>query len=333
MCVCPLFFPYVQFVNGEKKVLFSINLLSSQIKQPYYDSFSMPELLSIKKYYQDKDFYFDPYLKQDVKLLDVFAIPCGKCIDCLKTKSIHLGSRAVMQQMYNKEYVANASSFFITLTFSDFWIRKNNSLSKRDLQLLFKKLRKDLDSNFSFTYFACGEYGSQNMRPHYHLLLMFNTWFSLDNLTILLRKHWKFGLIDIQRVQSNKSAFYISRYCDKKIESGFKLDDYKRLGIVPPFILTSKNLGFQYFLDHLDDILDQGYIQLANGQRVSIPPLFVNKLPESIKSDIKIKNMAVSLDKIAKDVQASKFNKSDYDQYQTYYENMKKNKKSVLKRM
>jgi hypothetical protein len=41
---------------------------------------------------------------------------------------------------------------------------------KRDLQLFFKRLRKAYP-DVKLRYFACGKYGEQFARPHYHVIL------------------------------------------------------------------------------------------------------------------------------------------------------------------
>ena len=44
------------------------------------------------------------------------------------------------------------------------------SLRKRDFQLFMKRLRKKY-SDDRIRFYACGEYGSETFRPHYHAIL------------------------------------------------------------------------------------------------------------------------------------------------------------------
>lgn len=56
----------------------------------------------------------------------------------------------------------------VTLTYNAEHLR-GPSLVKRDLQLYMKRLRKEFGKGIRF--YACGEYGENNKRPHYHVVL------------------------------------------------------------------------------------------------------------------------------------------------------------------
>jgi hypothetical protein len=58
---------------------------------------------------------------------------------------------------------------FVTLTYNDDHLPKDGSLVKRDVQNYLKRFR--LKFGGGLRYFAVGEYGEINWRPHYHLLL------------------------------------------------------------------------------------------------------------------------------------------------------------------
>ena len=44
------------------------------------------------------------------------------------------------------------------------------TLCKRDFQLLMKRIRRRFPDDH-IRFFACGEYGSQTFRPHYHAIV------------------------------------------------------------------------------------------------------------------------------------------------------------------
>ena len=61
-------------------------------------------------------------------------------------------------------------SSFVTCTYSDESMPLNGSLVKRDGQLFMKRLRKRFP-DAGIMYLGCGEYGSENQRPHFHYIL------------------------------------------------------------------------------------------------------------------------------------------------------------------
>jgi hypothetical protein len=90
-------------------------------------------------------------------------IPCGKCIGCRLEYSRQWAIRCVHEaQLW-------PTSCFITLTYDNDHLPENESLCKRDVQLFFKRLRRELAKNeIKIRYFCCGEYGGNTKRPHYH---------------------------------------------------------------------------------------------------------------------------------------------------------------------
>lgn len=62
---------------------------------------------------------------------------------------------------------------FATLTYNNIHLPEDRSVDSVHLQLFIKRLRKwyAQKGNATFRYYACGEYGEQDQRPHYHLAL------------------------------------------------------------------------------------------------------------------------------------------------------------------
>lgn len=88
----------------------------------------------------------------------VIAIPCGRCVQCLKQYSEEWSGRILSECECHKE------NCFLTLTYS----QPPVSVEKREIQLFMKRLRKQ---EGPCRYFACGEYGSLRGRPHYHAII------------------------------------------------------------------------------------------------------------------------------------------------------------------
>lgn len=98
-------------------------------------------------------------------------VPCGKCAFCIK-KTIDAWCLRLGHEME-----ISSSAFFLTLTYDNEHLPPGEELSKRDLQLFIKRLRK---VNPGIRYFAIGEYGSEKGRPHYHAVI-----FNLVNLDLI----------------------------------------------------------------------------------------------------------------------------------------------------
>lgn len=144
-------------------------------------------------------------------------IPCGKCPGCKLEQSRQWAVRCLHEKRLHTE------SCFVTLTYDDAHLPPGNTLVKADLQNFLKRLRHDTGPGLRF--FACGEYGSKTLRPHYHLLLL-NSDFADKKLiksgsaynlygSARLSKLWPFGHHALGDV-TFESAAYVARYCMKK---------------------------------------------------------------------------------------------------------------------
>lgn len=84
---------------------------------------------------------------------------------------------------YNDDNLPNPSND----NFDDEWshFRHNSTLSKRDIQLFLKKLRRHYDYNFNhkgIRFLLVGEYGPKTNRPHYHAIFFNLPFFDLKKL-------------------------------------------------------------------------------------------------------------------------------------------------------
>lgn len=144
---------------------------------------------------------------------------------------------------------------FLTLTYAEDPI----SLNVDDLQRFFKRLRK---RGLSVRYFACGEYGEQLGRPHYHVLLFgedfsFDRWHFYTNSkgfpvyrSPALERLWTAGNSEIGSV-TFESASYAAGYTYKKISGAAAVDHYGRVDpytgewhqVKPEFAVMSRRPG------------------------------------------------------------------------------------------
>ncbi|WNK12851.1 MAG: replication initiator protein [Microvirus sp.] len=212
-------------------------------------------------------------------------VPCGRCSGCRLEHSRQWAVRCMHEKRLH-----NASAF-LTLTYNDDNIPSGNSLSKRDLQLFLKRTRKELGSGLRF--FACGEYGETTARPHYHVLLLSNSFTDLTSHRLLnenklytsktLAKLWPVGHHMIGDV-TFESAAYVARYCMKKI-TGKKAETHYN-GRQPEFITMSRKpgLGTGYFDKYYNELLNHDAI-IVNGHPAALPRFYDGKINELLPDD------------------------------------------------
>ena len=251
------------------------------------------------KYYNVVDPGVSPFAKAYTDFVD---IPCGRCIGCRLAHSKQWADRAVLELQYHKY------NYFLTITYDDDHIPENQfindetgevgtslTLKKEDLQKFWKRLRKDLDNkNEKIRYLACGEYGDNTLRPHYHAIV-----FGLDipDLTLYkqtangdllytsewLNKIWKNGIIWIGEA-TWQSIAYVSRYVTKKLY-GAEADYYTAFNLVPEFLVCSRKpgIGRAYYEDHKDDLFEKSkyYFPMGNGVGSACPSRYFSNLFEA----------------------------------------------------
>lgn len=202
-------------------------------------------------------------------------VPCGQCPACLEIKQQYIVQRLEIEQN-------RSDTYFITLTYDDshlpFFTFPDGYVmpypDKRDIQLMFKRIRKDKVFT-SFKYYCVSEYGHVTHRPHWHLLLFLpksdNTTVALYNqfyIQSVFQKYWSINvstqrkpryeplssIIDCQYTVGS-SALYVSKYvlklddwCESyktKLKLTFDEDTFKTCwNIVRPCSLSSKHLGY-----------------------------------------------------------------------------------------
>lgn len=205
-------------------------------------------------------------------------IPCGKCVACRINKANEWKNRLLCESKERKY------KYFITLTYDEENVP--NFLEKSHL----KKFLKDLKNYFYYhfdkeipKYFACGEYGEKSFRPHFHLILFTNNkldlvyhshikgldynYYNCD----IISKFWKYGFHIITEA-TTETFTYVCGYTLKKQIKG--VQDYQVLNIQPPFILVSKNMGKNYYLDNFDKVIDNS---LTIGSSIIAPTPYFKK--------------------------------------------------------
>ena len=188
------------------------------------------------------------------------------------------------------------------------------TLDKTDLQKFFKRLRK-LCPTQTIKYYAVGEYGTNNKRPHYHMIF-FNV---LDSS--LYSKAWMMDSVQIGAVHvgnvTNSSVAYTMKYIDK---ANFR-KQHARDDRTPEFPLMSKKLGDNYLSDqvvkyHKND-LTVNYLTQPGGNRIALPRYY----REKIYSDDERKRQHRIIEKAVADAEKQaqlEFQQGPYGNHSTY---------------
>lgn len=130
-------------------------------------------------------------------------VGCGKCACCVINK------RRVWVARMMLESRDHPAAFFITLTYDEEHLPDGANLSPRDLQLFFKRLRREFEVA-RFRYFAVGEYGERYGRPHYHAVIYCDVWLESG----MVQSVWDKGFVSLDLFTESRAA-YIAGYVEK----------------------------------------------------------------------------------------------------------------------
>lgn len=215
------------------------------------------------------------------------AIPCRHCIGCHLDYARDWANRLLIELKDMK------CGIFLTLTYDNEHLPRTRdgvpTLSKRDIQLFFKRLRKHF-ADRKIRYYICGEYGPKTLRPHYHAILFGLDLNELKDTRVVQKNEvgdllyssptlvsiWSNGMIGIGEVNF-KTCSYVGRYCLKK---HYKQNKAELHGALPEFTLSSRNPGIGML--HYDDYLlsDSDYVTVvaSDGSRTfPMPKCFIKK--------------------------------------------------------
>ncbi|AXH73240.1 MAG: replication initiator protein [Microviridae sp.] len=218
-----------------------------------------------------------PYSVRDKISNKLIPVPCGKCPDCIGKRLSGWSFR--LQQEAKFSY----SSYFITLTYDTEFIpicaTGQFTLDKTDLQKYFKRLRKAHEKRYHSSlapikYFAVGEYGTKNGRPHYHALI-FNA--HIDDIENSWRK---------KVTTSNKLDKYTAEQLHP-LQSDILSNTCVNLYPTPQpnFQLISQGIGISYLIQknekwHHDALTDRMYIPIEEGKKIAMPRYYKEKIYE-----------------------------------------------------
>lgn len=209
-------------------------------------------------------------------------VPCGKCVGCKLDRARNWTIRIMHEAQMHKE------NCFITLTYDDKHLSYGGTqatLYKPDLQKFWKRLRKE--AGHGIRYFACGEYGEQRSRPHFHACVFGH---NFKDKTLLstqggnniyssrsLDRIWGNGHCSVGALDIGCAAYVAGYIIDKRL--GDEGETYMVRGIEPEYVVMSRRpgIGHTWFDKFAGDIYPADRVVLSDGRK-SRPPRYYDEL-------------------------------------------------------
>lgn len=214
-------------------------------------------------------------------------LPCRKCELCLKARKLDLMTRLVMEGW------SHPDSMCATFTYAPEHLPPGGSLSKRDAQLLIKRIRIHLARAGlpKVRVHVVGEYSPKLMRPHLHAIV-YGWWPSdaeyrgksragnAEFRSAVLSELWGKGDVSFQQF-SAAAAGYVAKHQASKMrrKGAFELAALDDAGEwffrAPEFELRPlrPGLGAAFFDKHKDQLLAHDF-SVVDRQRVPLPKYF-----------------------------------------------------------
>lgn len=225
------------------------------------------------------------------------AVPCGRCVGCKLERRRNWTIRIMHEAQMHLE------NCFLTLTYRDadlVYGARQATLVKTDLQKFWKRLRKELKKNVR--YFACGEYGEQRSRPHYHACL-FGADFedkavhSVSGDIVLYTSSrldgiWNHGHCTVGALTPGTAAYTAGYILDKKL--GKERVYYDAQGIEPEFLVMSRGgrsgrgIGSGWFDKYAGDVYPADRVVLEGGSKTRPPRYYDNLRKEQFPEEMEV---------------------------------------------
>lgn len=162
-----------------------------QVSKYYYDfpykSFS-PKILRISQDELESCYILSTTTGEPLPIY--YAVPCGKCVVCRERVANEWACRAMCEAQ-----TSMSIPYFVTLTYNSRNI-PSDGLHKDHVQKFMKRLRVNVERYCGFEtnirFYACGEYGKNTKRAHYHLLLFNLPLLQANHVMELVQKSWSY---------------------------------------------------------------------------------------------------------------------------------------------
>lgn len=198
-------------------------------------------------------------------------VPCNYCQGCrvdrisLWQSRINLSAQKASFQGYQNT--------FILISYDDDHLPARG-VDKDSIQRYIKRLRKSFNGSPyvapDWKYYLVSEYGEQTHRPHYHAIFT-GVSPNLRNF----REHWHNGFV-YPRPLFQGGIRYVLKYLDKARPTKQQKEIFDSYGVNPPFYLSSRGFGDDFYLKHIDFIDDRGCINIGSSC-YRVPRSFLEK--------------------------------------------------------
>jgi hypothetical protein len=202
---------------------------------------------------------------------EIQMVSCGTCESCKLSYAAEWATRIV------HHFQTVKVGCFLTLTYNEENLPSDKSVNPEEVRLFIKRLRKKIYPQ-KIKYFACGEYGENKSRPHYHIIVLGydfvdKRYWSKSNTGHInyrsptLEKLWTKGHSTIGDV-TYESAGYVARYTFKK-QKGAGPPEFvdKETGevhkVTPEFIRMSQGIGKEWWQKYKADTY-KDYLNVSN---------------------------------------------------------------------
>lgn len=223
-----------------------------------------------------------------------YQVPCGRCADCLKSKSTEWEFR--LRHEFDSTIAAGGYVLFDTLTYRpgtlphlrDFYsvLPSDYNLvcfNRHHIRLFFVKLRRYLayrGYSDSFKYFLSSEYGDDDRythRPHYHILFFVPKSIPIAEFSKAISDSWSFGRTDGMKYKGFRYVLdnrvftsqtpklaniirYVCKYLQK--DSSFSSRMRQRLDyIVSSTFVNTDSYEAKHFIRQLNNNANQFHLQ------------------------------------------------------------------------
>lgn len=239
-------------------------------------------------------------------------VPCGKCHFC-KHSRVNSWVFRLNQEAKNHSLMTFASFSYATTPLSP---NGYPTLDKSDFQRFLKRLRKKM--RFPIKYYACGEYGSEGARPHYHAIIFGATnneiddsWVFYENQNGSINGHVHYGHF------TGNSAAYCAKYIDKPFEPLY--GDYDDR--IKHFSVMSKGIGLNFLTPQMVKFFEHRQVPTIHldGQWQPLPRYYKDKLFTEAEKKFQALNFEIKTKQLYEQQVAACGSEQEYERRQAEF--------------